>query len=331
MSESRRASWVALALAGALGIAIAGGAVSRSLRAEHRGRTVGYSVFWGTNPFLVTMLDGARAAAEEWKTTGHPVDIVVTNGGDTDKTRQVSDLEDLFAQGVDGLLVFPGDSVLVAQPVKNLYNKEGLPVVVTDIGLREGKVESFIITDNYAGGTLAGVYMASLLPKGAKVITLDFAPTNDNGQIRQKGFEDKARELGLDVLPEFAMAPVLSLENGQRATEDLLVAEPAIAGIFSFNQVVVQGAYAALQAAGRTDVKLAGFDLDPVSYRMVKEGKIDALVVQDPWTIGHDGMNQMMKVLCHEPVEPVIRLGTRLLTKDNASEFAQNPQVIPKT
>jgi ribose transport system substrate-binding protein len=331
MSKSRRASWVALALVATLALAVTGSAVSRSLRAKHSGRTIGYSVFWGTNPFLVTMLEGARVAADEWKAKGQPVDIVVTNGGDADKTRQVSDLEDLFAQGVDGLLVFPGDSVLVAQPVKNLYNKEGLPVVVTDIGLREGKIESFIVTDNYAGGTLAGAYMASVLPKGAKVITLDFAPTNDNGQIRQKGFEDEARELGLEVLPEFAMAPVLSLENGQRATEDLLVAEPAIAGIFSFNQVVVQGAYAALHAAGRTDVKLAGFDLDPVSYRMVKEGKIDALVVQDPWTIGHEGMNQMMKFLSHESVEPEVRLGTRLLTKDNAAEFAQNPQVIPKT
>ena len=39
--------------------------------------------------------------------------------------------------------------------------------------------------------------MAKLLPKGSKVITLDHAPTNDNGQTRQKGFEDKAKELGL--------------------------------------------------------------------------------------------------------------------------------------
>ena len=331
MSEFRRAAFVALALAATVAIAVAGGAVSTHLRAAHSGKTIGYSIFWGTNPFLVTMLDGARVAAREWKTQDHPVDIIVTNGGDTDKTRQVSDLEDLFAQGVDGLLVFPGDSVLVAQPVKNLYNKENVPVVVTDIGLREGKFESFIVTDNYAGGTLAGAYMASVLPRGAEVITLDFAPTNDNGQIRQQGFEDKARELGLNVLPEFAMAAVLSLENGQRATEDLLVAEPSIAGIFSFNQVVVQGAYAALKAAGRTEVKLAGFDLDPVSYRMVKEGKIDALVVQDPWTIGYQGMNQMMKFLNHEPIEPVVRLGTRLLTKDNAPEFANNPQVISKT
>ena len=59
---------------------------------------IGYSVFWGTNSFLVTMVNGAKKAADEWKAKGVNVDIVVTNGGDTDKAKQVSDLEDLYAQ-----------------------------------------------------------------------------------------------------------------------------------------------------------------------------------------------------------------------------------------
>ena len=58
--------------------------------------------------------------------------------------------------------------------------------------------------------------------------------------------------------------------------EDLLVAEPDVKGAFAFNQLVLQGAYQALQAAGKAgQVKLVGFDLDPVSYQMVKDGKID--------------------------------------------------------
>ena len=83
---------------------------------------IGYSVFWGTNPFLVTMVNGAKKAAEEWKAKDVNVDMIVTNGGDNDKAKQVSDLEDLYAQGVNGVLIFPGDSVMVAEPIKTIFN-----------------------------------------------------------------------------------------------------------------------------------------------------------------------------------------------------------------
>ena len=289
---------------------------------------IGYSVFWGTNPFLVTMVNGAEASAEEWKAKGYDIDIIVTNGGDTDKSKQVNDLEDLFAQGVQGLMIFPGDSVLVGEPITNLYNANDLPVVVTDIGVRKGEIASTIITDNLAGGRLAAEEMARLVPVGAKVVTLDYAPTNDNAQLRQQGFEERAAELGLTVLPEAAMPPDMSLDNGRRTTEDLMVAEPDVAGIFSFNQVVLQGAYAALEASGQAgSVKLVGFDLDPVSYQMVKDGKIDGLVVQDPYAMGKVGMDQMMAAITGAKVEPFVGLGTRLLTAANAAEFATDPQV----
>ena len=291
---------------------------------------IGYSVFWGTNPFLVTMVNGAKKAAEEWKAKGINVDIVVTNGGDTDKAKQVSDLEDLYAQKVNGVLIFPGDSVMVTEPIKTVFNANNIPVVITDIGVRSGKYISLIITDNKKGGESAGEYMAKLLSKGDEVITLDHAPTNDNGQTRRKGFETKAAELGLKVLKE---QPVqyLTLDSSRQAMEDLLVAEPDVKGAFAFNQLVLQGAYQALQQAGKAgQVKLVGFDLDPVSYQMVKDGKIDALVVQDPFKMGYNGLNTVITYLEGGKVEPFVGLGTKLLTKDNAAEFANDPQVTGK-
>ncbi|WP_442582834.1 substrate-binding domain-containing protein [Mesorhizobium sp. ASY16-5R] len=291
---------------------------------------IGYSVFWGTNPFLVTMVNGAKKSAEEWKAKGVNVDLIVTNGGDTDKAKQVSDLEDLNAQGVDGVLIFPGDSVMVAEPIKNTFNAQSIPVVITDIGIRSGKYESLIITDNYKGGQQAADYMATLLPKGSKVVTLDHAPTNDNGQTRQKGFEDRAKELGLEVLPEQPVA-FLTLDAGRQSMEDLLVSEPDVKGAFAFNQLVIQGAYQALEQAKKAgEVKLIGFDLDPVSYKMVQDGKIDALVVQDPYKMGYEGMNIVLTKLGGGEVPHDIGLGTKLLTKANAAEFAEDPQVTGK-
>lgn len=291
---------------------------------------IGYSVFWGTNPFLVTMVNGAEAAAAEWAAKGVNIDLIVTNGGDDDKAKQVSDLEDLYSQGVDGVLIFPGDSIMVAEPIKNVYNAEDIPVVITDIGVRSGEYISLIITDNIAGGAQAADRMAEVVPAGGKVITFDFAPTNDNGQTRQKGFEDRAAELGLTVLPEMPL-PGLTLDAGRQAMEDLLVSQPDIVGVFSFNQLVLQGAYQALEQAGKTgQVHLVGFDLDPVSYQMVIDGKFDGLVVQDPYKMGYDGLNTVITYLQGGQVEPFVGLGTSMLTAANAADFADDPQVTGK-
>ncbi|SFP76396.1 hypothetical protein SAMN05216330_11043 [Bradyrhizobium sp. Ghvi] len=78
---------------------------------------------------------------------GVDVDLIVTNGGNTDTTRQVADLKDLHTQGVNGILLLPGDSVVLAEPVKTVFNANHIPVVVTDIGLQSGSWDSFIITD----------------------------------------------------------------------------------------------------------------------------------------------------------------------------------------
>jgi ribose transport system substrate-binding protein len=317
-NEMQRRTLSAIMAACALGLLVLPAAAQEKY-------TLGYSQFWGTNPFLVTMANGARKAAEEWKAKGVELDLIFTNGGDTDTTKQVADLEDLYAQGIQGLILFPGDSIVVAEPVKNIYNPQNIPVVITDIGLQSGSWDTFIITDNYAGGESAADYMAKNIPAGGKVITFDHAPGNDNAQNRQRGFEDKAKALGLDVQPEKFLK--LSLEEGRKLMEDTLVAIPDIKGVFFFNQVVAQGAAAALDAAGRTDVKLVSFDLDPVSYQAVKDGKILALVVQDPFKMGYEGVNAMVTKL--QGGTPVARMDipTRLLTKDNATEFASDPQI----
>ena len=74
-------------------------------------------------------------------------------------------------------------------------------------------------------------------------------------------------------------------------------------------------------------MKLVGFDLDPVSFQMVKDGKLDALVVQDPYKMGYDGMNIVLTKLTGGEVQKFVGLGTKLLTKENAAEFANDPQV----
>jgi ribose transport system substrate-binding protein len=294
--------------------------------AETKKFLIGYSQFHGTNPFLIAMTAGANKAIGEWKEKDVEVEMIITDGGDTNPMKQVADCEDIFAQGVDGLLIFPaGGSKLMSDPVRNLYNKNNIPVVVTDIGLENADWISFIITDNYLGGKMLAEVVAENVPEGAKIITFDNNPAAENCIARQNGFEDTAKELGLEVMPE--KNPRLTLEDGRLTMEDTLVAIPDIAAVFHINQIAAQGSASALEAAGNTTTKLVAFDIDAPSLKMVKEGKILALTVQDPFLIGYEGMNQMLTYLTGGTPEKLINVPPILCTIENAADFDDNPQV----
>ena len=253
---------------------------------------IGYSVFWGTNPFLVTMVNGAKKAAEEWKAKGVNVDLIVTNGGDNDKAKQVSDLEDLYAQGVNGVLIFPGRQRHGRRAdQEHLQRRE-------DSGRHHRHrhpLRRVYQPDHHRQSQGWRSRRPTTWPRWFRRAARSSRSTTrrptTTARPGRKVSRTRAQGARTEVLPEQPVA-VLTLDSGRQAMEDLLVSEPDIKGAFAFNQLVLQGAYQALEQAGKAgEVKLVGFDLDPVSYQMVKDGKIDALVVQDPYKMGYDGMN----------------------------------------
>lgn len=287
---------------------------------------IGYSQCLAKNPFLIAMTNGAKKAIGEWQAKGYKIDMVVTDAGDTDMSKQVSDVEDIFAMKVDGLLIFPAaGSKLMSDPIRNMYNKNNIPVVVTDIGLSNAKWASFIITDNNLGGRMCAELVASSVPRGSKVLTFDVNPAAENVQARVKGFEGKAKELGLTVLPEKTLP--LTLEDGRRLTEDTLTSIPDLAAIFYTSQIAAQGGVAALTAMGNKTCRVVGFDIDAPSLQMIKDGKVLGLAVQDPFNIGYEGMNQMMAALTGGTTKDSVNIPPLLASAKNASEFDDNPQV----
>jgi len=287
--------------------------------------TLGFSQFWGTNPVLIAIRNAAREAVADWEAKGVTVDLIFTNGGDTDVSRQVADIEDLYAQGVDGLMVFPGDATVIAEPIRNVFNANDIPVVVVDNAL-EAEAISTLATDNYAGGRIAAELALENIPAGSKVIVFDHAPGSATTQLRYAGFEETLAAAGMQVLPRRAIK--LSLEEAKRAMEDTLVADPEIAAVFLANQIEAQGCVSALEAAGRDDVAVIGFDIDPVSLDLVKQGKILGLVVQDFTLEGYEGINRLLLYLTGQPVgDPVVDIAPQMCTIENAAEFENNPQV----
>lgn len=289
---------------------------------------IGVSQRWGTAAFLKTIDLGARDAAKEWgEKLGIKIDMRTTDAGADDPSQQVRDMEDLYNLGVNGLLLFPGDSSVVSDPLKTIYNANQIPVAITDIGVDDGEFVSIVVTDNRKAGEMAGEAMAEMVAKGGKVVVFNHAPGNNNVTTRIQGFTEKATELGLVVIPEKVIK--YSIEGGKQVTEDTLASDPDIAGIFLVGNVPAVGVASALEDAGNTTTKIVAFDLDSATLQAVKDGLIDASIVQDPYYMGHEAMNQLMYFITGETSEITdhIPAPIRILTQENASEFESDPQV----
>jgi len=119
--------------------------------------------------------------------------------------------------------------------------------------------------------------------------------------------------------------------TGLNITTDLLTANPNLVGIFASNLIQAQGAGQAIAENGAAErVALIGFDSDDKLVGFLKDGTIDALVVQDPYRMGFDGIKTALAVSKGETVEKFVDTGANLITTANMEEPRSQELLNPK-
>lgn len=292
---------------------------------------IGFSQHWGTTCYPRVIMKGAEDAKAEWEEKlGIEINISSTDSGMEDPSKQANDIQDLYAQKMDGLMVFSGDAKVTGQAVKITFNKSNIPVVVTDTGMEGAEFVSHVTTDNYHAGEIGAEALQEYLEEGDKVIAFNSSPGIASVQDRVKGFMDKVEAFGFEQLPEKTCK--VSVEEGKKLMEDILVSEPSIGAVFTTTVETAIGAASALKNAGNTTCKIVAFDLNEVALKMVKDDELFAVVVQDPYFIGYNGMYQMMYELTgqKDKIEKYMGSPAYVLTKENAAEFEDNPQITLK-
>jgi ribose transport system substrate-binding protein len=92
-------------------------------------------------------------------------------------------------------------------------------------------------------------------------------------------------------------------------------------GIFASNQPTAIGMLRKIdemRAQGiKIDAPFVGFDAHEVLLKGIREGKVAAIVTQDPKTMGYMGVKTMLKHLRGEPIEKQIATATATVTKEN--------------
>lgn len=267
---------------------------------------VGLVVSTQDNPFFVTLKEGAVSKAKEM---GH--EIVVLDS-QNDPSKELGNVEDLLIKGIDVLLINPTDSDAVVSAVKTA-NRNKIPVITLDRASNGGKVVTHIASDNVAGGELAGNFIIEKLNgKNNKVVELEGIPGTTAARDRGKGF-NKVAQNKLDIVAR--QAADFDRTKGLNVMENILQAQSEINAVFAHNDEMALGALKAIEASGKTDVIIVGFDATEDAVKAVKEGKLAATVAQKPAEIGARGIEAADKIVKKETVPQFIPVELELITQ----------------
>ncbi|MFE3973987.1 MULTISPECIES: ribose ABC transporter substrate-binding protein RbsB [unclassified Peribacillus] len=266
---------------------------------------VGVSISTLNNPFFVSLKDGIEKEAKE---KGMKVTVV---DAQDDTAKQISGIEDLILQKVDVLLVNPTDSAAISSAVKDA-NDAGIPVITIDRSSDEGDIETFIASDNVAGGEMAAEYLVKELDDKAKVVELEGVSGASATRERGKGFHNIA-DKQLDVLT--SQTAEFDRTKGLNVMENILQGNKDIQAVFAHNDEMALGAIEAIKAAGK-DIIVVGFDGNDDALKAVENGELKATIAQQPALIGEEAVNAAEKILKGEKVDEKISVPLKLVTKE---------------
>ncbi len=249
---------------------------------------------------------------------------------ENDLKGQIDVVEGFVAQGVKGILLAPLDDKGLAAPVKQAV-AAGIPVVIFDSDLQGQDHSSFVATDNFAAGKMAGDAMGKLLDKDHnKLIVLRYQEGSASTQKREDGFLEAMKASSFVELVSTNQYAGATVESAQKASESLLTAHPNVHGVFCPNESSTFGMLMALRGAKLAgNVKFIGFDSSSALVDGLRKREIDALVLQNPLNMGYLATKTLAAVIKGEKVEKRIDTGAQLVTHDNMDQPAQKELLSP--
>jgi ribose transport system substrate-binding protein len=301
----------------ALAVAVSAGSLSA---AEAAACKVGVSMYTLSAPYFAAQV---AAAVDQAKKAGCEVS---QSDAQNDMNKQVADVEDMVAKGVNLLILNPRDPEGLV-PAADAATAAGVKVVVMDSAINaKAHIVSQVRSSNDQNGYLVGQWLAKRMQgKPIKMLLLSGSQGNEVGRDRRLGVFKGLVE-GQLVNEGKAGFQVLgqgwgnwAQEEGLKATEDLLQAHPDANVVLGENDSMVLGALKALDAAGKKDVLvLAAADGQKEALALIKEGKYGATGLNDPDLVARTAVDIGLKALKGE------------LAADFPKSYFTTPDVISK-
>ena len=238
-----------------------------------------------------------------------------------DPAKELANIEDLITKKVDLILLLGTDETTGGKSAE-LANEAGIPLIALSRATRGGgEVLCTIDTDTVAQAETIAEYMAQQLGGKGKVAQIEGVPGVSNVRMRNEGLANVLAgypniEMVADVPGNFDPA------KAEAAMNDILVAHPDVAAVYTHNDGMMVGVRKALEAVGLLGkIVTVAFDGEPVAIDAIREGTQTATMGVVPAQEG--GMGVIIGVMHLNGMEVPEHIYTPsiIVTKDNADVF----------
>src|SRR5699024_9562727 len=188
-------------------------------------------------------------------------------------------------------------------------NEAGIEMIMIDTEVETDEYSTFIATNNVDAGAEAAEAFVAELESQNKDLEGEVAIISDLAGVqtlidRNEGFVDRLEELAPDIKVMETRHADNDVTKALSAAEDVITNNPDVLGFFGDSNVVGIGVARALEGQGLAGEKpLVAFDADSEEVEAVKAGSISALIVQDPFKMGYEGVYNAYNLLEGEEVE----------------------------
>jgi len=270
------------------------------------------------NPFRIAETQSIKAEAAKLGVKK----LIATNAQST-LSKQISDIQDLIAQGAQALIVAPLNSTGL-EPALAAAKAKHIPVITIDRKLTAATACSDYLTfigSNFVqqGHRAAKQLVAATGGKGKVAILLGSSGNNVTTD-RTKGFVDELKgSPGLTIVAQ--QTGDFTRSQGQSVTEQLVQAHPDLTAVYAENDEMALGAIVALKSAGKQpgkDVKVVSVDGTRNAVQQVVKGAMNGVVESNP-RFGPLAFSTLSQFLSGQPIAPALIIKDRQYDPSDAA------------
>jgi len=274
--------------------------------------------------FWQTVFAGAKVAANEYN-----IDLQLSAPeSEKDYEAQNKMMEKAIEDKVDAIVFSACDfdnSVEIAERAID----SGIPIIIIDSQINTDKVLCTIGTNNVEAGRMAGRTLIEYMNGQAKVGVINFEKGSANAMQREQGFIESLKGHNEMVITDIRYS-FSNAESPRKATIDMLKDHPDINAIAAFNEWTTIGVANAINELGLKDsITVVGFDNNPESIKMLEDGVIDALIVQNPFAMGYLGVQYAIQAIQNKNNFEDIDTGTVVINRENMYNIENQKLLFP--
>jgi len=275
---------------------------------------IGFSQSTMIDPWRINMLKQMEDAVKEHE---DEIEFIWTDARN-DNMKQIADVEDLVARGIDLLIISPREAQPLTEVVSKVY-RSGIPVITLDRNILSDDYTCFIGASNLEIGEAAGRLMVQKLNGKGNVVEIEgilgATPTIE----RSQGFHN--------IVDDYPDIKVIVKKPGNylrieaiKVMEDALQAHPKIDAVYAHNDEMALGAIIAAEQAGRCEgLVVIGIDGQREAFEAIMEGKMTATFIYPNGS--KEAIETALKILKGEKVPKHIKLPTQMVDKSNVKQF----------